>query len=75
MTFSVPTCRVLTHEAYQPVLDKFEQSNPGAVKYVLKDWPWDTKCNSNAQTLHPAACEAAAAVRIARAQGKAKKTK
>jgi protein-disulfide isomerase len=42
------------------------------VKHVLKDWPWDTKCNSNAQTLHPAACEAAAAVRIARAQSKDK---
>jgi len=69
--FQCPMCRI-THEAYQPVLDKFEQSNPGAVKYVLKDWPWNTKCNSNAQTLHPAACEAAAAVRIARAQGKAK---
>lgn len=69
--YQCPMCRI-THEAYQPVLDKFEQSNPGAVKYVLKDWPWNTKCNSNAQTLHPAACEAAAAVRIARAQGKAK---
>ena len=69
--YQCPMCRI-THEAYQPVLDKFEQSNPGAVKYVLKDWPWNTKCNSNAQTLHPAACEAAAAVRIARVQGKAK---
>jgi uncharacterized membrane protein/protein-disulfide isomerase len=69
--FQCPSCRV-THEMYQPVLEKFEQSNPGAVKYVLKDWPWNTKCNTNAQTLHPAACEAAVAVRIARAQGKAK---
>jgi protein-disulfide isomerase/uncharacterized membrane protein len=69
--YQCPSCRV-THEMYQPVLEKFEQSNPGAVKYVLKDWPWNTKCNNNAQTLHPAACEAAVAVRIARDQGKAK---
>jgi uncharacterized membrane protein/protein-disulfide isomerase len=69
--YQCPMCRI-THEAYLPVLEKFEQSNPGAVKYVLKDWPWNTKCNSNAQTLHPAPCEAAAAVRIARNQGKDK---
>jgi len=69
--FQCPSCRI-THEMYQPVLEKFEQSNPGAVKYVLKDWPWNTKCNNNAQTLHPGACEAAVAFRIARAQGKAK---
>jgi uncharacterized membrane protein/protein-disulfide isomerase len=69
--FQCPSCRI-THEWYQPVLDKFEQSNPGAVKYVLKDWPWNTKCNSSGQTLHPGACEAAVAVRIARSQGKDK---
>ena len=69
--YQCPMCRI-THEAYHPVFEKFEQSNPGAVKYVLKDWPWNTKCNPNGQTLHPAACEAAAAVRIAREHGKEK---
>lgn len=70
--YQCPGCRE-THEWYKPVLAKFQQSNPGAVKYVLKDWPWNTNCNFNAgRTLHPAACEAAAAVRMARDQGKAK---
>jgi protein-disulfide isomerase len=69
--FQCPSCRV-THEWYKPVLEKFEQTNPGAVRYVLKDWPWNTKCNPSGQTLHPGACEAAVAVRVARAQSKAK---
>ncbi len=57
-----------------PILAKFQQSNPGAVKYVLKDWPWNTKCNFNTpgERCMPAACEAAAAVRMARDHGKAK---
>ena len=37
-------CRY-THEWYKPILEKFKQSHPGAVKYVLKDWPWNGKCN------------------------------
>ena len=67
-----PGCRE-THEWYKPVLEKFEQSHPGAVKYVLKDWPWHSKCNFNtAAQMHPGACEGAAAMRIARDQSKAK---
>jgi uncharacterized membrane protein/protein-disulfide isomerase len=67
-----PGCRE-THEWYEPVLEKFEKSHPGAVKYVLKDWPWHSKCNFNtAAQMHPGACEGAAAMRIARDQGKAK---
>jgi vitamin-K-epoxide reductase (warfarin-sensitive) len=58
---------------YKPVLQKFAASHPGAVKYVVKDWPWDTKCNFNAgRTIpgHEAACDAAAAARMARDRGK-----
>jgi uncharacterized membrane protein/protein-disulfide isomerase len=65
-----------THAWYKPVLEKFEQSHPGAVKYVLKDWPWQSKCNFNlapgAPPNHVGACEAAAAVRMARDKGRAK---
>ena len=65
-----------THAWYKPVLEKFEQSHPGAVKYVLKDWPWHSKCNFNlapgAPPNHVGACEAAAAVRMARDKGRAK---
>ncbi len=58
---------------YKPVLDKFAKSHPGAVKYVLKDWPWDTACNFNSPSTfvgHEAACDAAAAARMARDRGK-----
>ena len=70
--YQCPGCRE-THEWYKPILAKFQQSNPGAVKYVLKDWPWNAKCNFNTTTtMHSGACEAAAAVRMARDRGKAK---
>ncbi len=62
-----------THEWYKPVLAKFQQSHAGLVKLVLKDWPWNSKCNFNIpQEMHPGACEAAAAARMARDRGPAK---
>jgi protein-disulfide isomerase len=70
--YQCPGCRE-THEWYKPVLAKFEASHPGAVKYIVKDWPWDKKCNFNtAADMHPGACAGAAAVRIAREFGAAK---
>jgi protein-disulfide isomerase len=52
---------------YKSVFAKYESGQPGAVKLVLKDFPLDSKCNSNVTTsLHPAACDAAVAVRLAR---------
>ena len=76
--FQCPSCGV-THNAYKPVFEKFERSNPGAVRYVLKDWPWNAKCN---YTLNPAggeghsgACEAAAAARMAHDQGREAESK
>ena len=62
----------MTYGWYKPVLEKFESSNPGAVKVIVKDWPWDKECNFNSGTLHESACEAAAAVRMARDQSPAK---
>jgi protein-disulfide isomerase len=68
--YQCPTCRE-THNWYKPILAKFEQSHPGAVKYVVKDWPWNSKCNFNVTTqMHPAACESSIAVRIAREMNK-----
>jgi uncharacterized membrane protein/predicted DsbA family dithiol-disulfide isomerase len=56
---------------YKPVLAKYAASNPGAVKVVMKDYPLNADCNSGVrQTLHPAACDAAVAVRLAQAHGK-----
>ena len=69
--YQCPGCRE-THEWYKPVLAKFQKSNPGAVKYIVKDWPWNAKCNFNtATTMHAGACEGAAAVRMGRDRGKA----
>lgn len=70
--FMCPACRQ-AEAFYKPILEKFARSNPGAVKYVVKDWPWNSNCNFNtASTIsgHEAACNAAAAARMARDRGK-----
>jgi protein-disulfide isomerase len=65
--FQCPACGQ-SYLAYKPVLAKYAASNPGAVKVVLKDYPLNADCNSTMRTtLHPAACDAAVAVRLARA--------
>jgi hypothetical protein len=73
--FQCPPCGQ-TYAWYKPVLEKFAQTNPGAVKVVLKDWPWNAKCNftlsGGGGPNHPGACEAAAAFRMARDFGPAK---
>ncbi len=73
--YQCPPCAA-THAWYKPVLERIEKTNPGAVKVVFKDWPWNPKCNFNlapgVPPEHPAACEGAAAVRMARERGKAK---
>jgi uncharacterized membrane protein/protein-disulfide isomerase len=52
---------------YKPILARCEAEHPGAVKVVLKDYPLNRDCNDNiSQTLHPSACDAAVAVRLAR---------
>ena len=66
-----PSCRA-AHQAYKPALDRIAQSSPGGVREVIKDFPLSSRCNfTMAQDAHPAACEAAAAVRMARDRGKA----
>jgi uncharacterized membrane protein/protein-disulfide isomerase len=64
--YQCPPCRQ-SYMEYKSVFAKYESSQPGAVRLVLKDFPLDSKCNANVTTtLHPAACEAAVAVRLAR---------
>jgi protein-disulfide isomerase len=64
--FQCPYCRQAFY-AYKPILQKYEAQQPGAVKFVLKDYPLDSECNVNVAGggPHPAACEAAVAVRLA----------
>jgi uncharacterized membrane protein/protein-disulfide isomerase len=66
------SCRA-AYELYKPVYAKFEQSMPGVVRALSKDWPWNATCNFNAaQTIpgHEGACAAAVAARLARDRGK-----
>ena len=64
--FQCPAC-AQSFLQYKPILAKCEAEHPGAVKLVLKDYPLNRDCNDNiAQTMHPSACDAAVAVRLAR---------
>ncbi|RPJ75213.1 MAG: hypothetical protein EHM24_04700 [Acidobacteria bacterium] len=65
-----PSCG-LSHFAMKPKLAEYQSRYPGAVKLVTKDYPLQPECNPNVQrAVHLAACDAAAAVRMARQQGK-----
>jgi uncharacterized membrane protein/protein-disulfide isomerase len=64
--YQCPPCRQ-SYMDYKNIWSKYEASNPGEVKLVLKDFPLDSECNNNVQqTLHPAGCEAAAGARLAK---------
>jgi uncharacterized membrane protein/protein-disulfide isomerase len=68
--FQCPHCRA-AHDAYKPILAKYGSSQ---VRFVLKHFPLEGECNSFAPGGgHSAACEAAAAVVLARQTGKADK--
>ena len=63
--FQCPACGQ-SYLQYKPIFAKYEAEHPGAVRLVLKDYPLNKDCNDNmAQTLHPSACDAAVAVRLA----------
>src|SRR5216684_806362 len=63
--FQCPACGQ-SYLQYKPIFAKYEAEHPGAVKLVLKDYPLNRDCNDGLpQTIHPAACEAAVAVRLA----------
>jgi uncharacterized membrane protein len=62
--YQCPPCRQ-TYNEYMPIIQRYEAEQPGAVKYVTKDFPLEAECNTGG--VHAAGCEAAAAVRMARA--------
>jgi len=69
--YQCPPCATV-HLAYRPVFAKYQARYPGAVKLVAKDYPLEPECNPNVVSqIHPTACDAAVAVRLARQQGKA----
>ncbi|MEW5984455.1 MAG: vitamin K epoxide reductase family protein [Acidobacteriota bacterium] len=65
-----PSC-AQTYLDYKPILAKYRAQFPGAVKFVAKDYPLEDECNSSVnRAMHPAACEAAVATRMARLAGR-----
>jgi len=69
--FQCPAC-AKTYLDYKPILAKYAATRPGEVKFVELDYPINPACNPSVQSvLHPAACEAAVAVRLARERGNA----
>jgi len=70
--FQCPACKA-AHDAYRGVFAKYA---PTQVKFVLKHYPLEGECNAAVpQGNHFAACEAAAAVVMARATGQADRLK
>jgi uncharacterized membrane protein/predicted DsbA family dithiol-disulfide isomerase len=65
--FQCPACRQAYLE-YKWVVDKYRKSAPDKVKFVNVDFPLEAECG--VANLHPSACEAAAAVRMARAKNR-----
>jgi len=68
--YQCPACGQ-SYMQYKPILAKYEATAPGAVKVVMQDYPLNPTCNSNLTTMiHPAACDAAVAVRLAKQHGR-----
>ena len=71
LDWQCPACR-MAETAYSVVFADFEKRMPGAVVVQLKDFPLNMRCNPNVPVeMHPAACEAAVAVRLSREHGTA----
>jgi protein-disulfide isomerase len=68
--YQCPAC-ASSYQAYKPILEKYAAQNPGAVRVVLRDYPLHNSCNPRSSPLHPAACHAAVAVRLAREHNRA----
>ncbi len=69
--YQCPPCRQ-TFELYLPLKQKWAQQAAGQVKFITRDFPLEGECNVSAPGgSHHAACEAAAAVRMARTVDKA----
>jgi len=68
--YQCPACGQ-TYRDSKPVVAKWLAQAPGKVKFITKDYPLERECNQFvSQDLHPGACEAAVAVRLARERGR-----
>jgi protein-disulfide isomerase len=62
--YQCPSCR-LAWVLYKDIIAKYETAHPGVFTFENKDFPLETECGAFSIP-HAAACEAAAAVRMAR---------
>ncbi len=67
--YQCPSCKA-AHALYKDIFARFEASHPGVFKFDTRDYPLETECGYGG--VHGAACEAAVAVRLARAKNKDK---
>jgi uncharacterized membrane protein len=65
--YQCPSCR-MTWAAYRGVIAKYEREYPGVFVFETKDLPLEPECGLASN--HMMACEAAAAVRLARGKNK-----
>lgn len=66
LDWQCPACKAV-HGAYLPIVDAINREKPGSIRVVMRDYPLNMRCNPNVPVeMHPAACEAAVAVRLAR---------
>lgn len=65
--YQCPACRQ-AYIAYRSIEQKYETQYPGQVAFVNVDYPLESECNTGG--IHSAACEAAVAVRLARAKNR-----
>jgi uncharacterized membrane protein/protein-disulfide isomerase len=63
--YQCPACR-MTYLAYKDIFTKYEAQYPGVFKYETRDFPLESECGLGG--VHGAACEAAVAVRLAKAK-------
>jgi uncharacterized membrane protein len=66
--YQCPSCR-LAWVLYKDIIAKYEKAHPGVFVFENRDFPLETECGAFSIP-HPAACEAAAAVRMAREKNK-----
>ena len=65
--YQCPACRQ-AYIAYKSIQQKYESQYPGQVAFVNVDYPLESECNTGG--IHSSACEAAVAVRLARARNR-----
>jgi len=68
--YQCPSCR-LAWVLYKDIIAKYEKAHPGVFQFENRDYPLETECGAG-NAGHVAACEAAAAVRMAREKNRDK---